>query len=109
MDTDEKYFQALLRDITALRIKKDMDYGSSWKEMRGIGITDIIAVKVNRIKSFEDKGELNFESVHDSLWDIVNYCLFRIYKLTEEKYEKEGKNFAEYLNEEYNVKRRLEY
>ena len=81
----EEFFDKLLSEIKALRQKKDADYGSSWKKMRLVGLTDIIGVKVERIKSFENRGNLNFESIEDSLRDIINYSLFELYKLYEAK------------------------
>lgn len=84
-EDDEVFFQRMWIKITALRMKKDKDYGSSWKTMRGIGLTDTIANKIARIKSFEDNGQLNFESIEDSLMDIVNYCMFRLQKNLDEK------------------------
>ena len=79
----EEFFDEVLAEIKELRIKKEADYGRAWLKMRPIGITDIIYVKVERIKSFENKGQLNFESVEDSLRDIINYSLFELYKLEE--------------------------
>ena len=84
LDTEE-FFASILHEIKVLRQKKDADYGSSWKKMRLVGLTDMIGVKIERIKSFENKGKLNFESIEDSLRDIINYSLFELYKLQEAK------------------------
>lgn len=94
---EENTIQQMWNEITALRIKKNKDYGVSWKRMRPTSITDIIDVKVQRIRSFEENGHLHHEGVADSLYDIINYCLFRLLKLGEleeakdiSKYQKDG-------------------
>lgn len=70
--------QKILNEIEQIRLTKNEDYGESWKKMRPVGITDLISVKVDRIKQFENTGKLNHEGVEDSLRDIINYCLFRL-------------------------------
>ena len=85
MAKTEDQIQEIWKEITELRIKKQADYGESWKRMRSIGITDIIDVKVHRIKKFEQTGSLHHESVEDSLKDIINYCFFRLLKAKEDK------------------------
>jgi hypothetical protein len=80
MTTESLIQKIWIEEITPLRVKKQADYGESWKKMRAIGITDIIDVKIHRIKQFEEKGILNHESMEDSLKDIINYCFFRILK-----------------------------
>jgi hypothetical protein len=85
LEEDEKFFDHIVQEIKTLRIKKNADYGSSWKKMRSIGLTDMISIKIDRVKSFENKGVLNFESIEDSFKDSINYCLFALRKLQQAK------------------------
>lgn len=59
--------------ITELKIRKDNDYGSIWKELRIGTLIDLMLAKMFRIRNQEDtKGDLNIEE----LFDIANYAIF---------------------------------
>lgn len=94
MTTESLIQKIWIEEITPLRIKKQTDYGESWKRMRPIGITDIIDVKVHRIKQFEQNGKLHHESIEDSLKDIINYCFFRLLKARDDRETEEYMRMA---------------
>ena len=62
---------------------KNHDYGEAWREMRVSSITDIILMKLLRIKQIEDnKGKtLISEGVGANYQDIINYSVFALIKL----------------------------
>jgi hypothetical protein len=57
---------------------KNHDYGEAWREMRVTSITDIILMKLLRVKQIEDnKGQtLVSEGVKANYQDMINYSVF---------------------------------
>ncbi len=62
---------------------KNHDYGEAWREMRISSITDIILMKLMRIKQIEDnEGKtLISEGIEANYKDIINYSVFCLIKL----------------------------
>jgi hypothetical protein len=62
---------------------KNHDYGEAWREMRVSSITDIILMKLLRVKQIEDnKGKtLISEGIEANYLDIINYAVFCLIKL----------------------------
>lgn len=73
-----------------LLISKNHDYGEVWRELRLSSMTDLILMKLLRIKQIEDnKGEtLISEGVDANYRDIINYAIFSLIKLEEQKNQK---------------------
>ena len=71
----------------SLMMDKNHDYGEAWRDMRISSITDLILMKLLRIKQIEDnKGEtIISEGVEANYFDIINYAVFALIKLDEEK------------------------
>ena len=59
--------------------------GEAWREMRVSSITDIILMKLLRVKQIEDnKGKtLVSEGVQANYQDMINYSVFALIKLAE--------------------------
>jgi hypothetical protein len=72
-------------EIRALLIKKNHDYGEAWRDMRISSFTDLILMRLLRLKQMEDnKGQtLISEGPEANYMDIVNYCVFALIKLGE--------------------------
>lgn len=85
MPSDEDVFDMILEDCKKLRKTKNEDYGNIWKEMNPISITDLIFIKVHRVKSLEKNGKLHHESAEDSFIDIINYSLMKLYDIRKRK------------------------
>jgi hypothetical protein len=66
-------------------IAKNHDYGEAWREMRISSLTDLILMKLLRIKQIEDnKGKtLISEGLDAGYQDIINYSLFALIRLNE--------------------------
>ena len=62
---------------------KNHDYGEAWREMRVGSMTDIILMKLLRVKQIEDnQGKtLASEGIKANYQDILNYCVFCLIKL----------------------------
>jgi hypothetical protein len=78
-DAAEETFQLLQN--------KNHDYGEAWREMRVTSITDIILMKLLRVKQIEDnQGKtLVSEGVKANYQDMINYAVFALIKLDDEK------------------------
>ncbi len=64
---------------------KNYDYGEAWRNMRISSLTDIILMKLHRIKQIEDNKGKTFisEGVDANYNDIINYSLFALIKIRE--------------------------
>jgi hypothetical protein len=62
---------------------KNHDYGEAWREMRVTSITDIILMKLLRVKQIEDNQgrTLVSEGVKANYQDMINYSVFALIKL----------------------------
>ncbi len=84
----DKALDAYLRytaNARQLLSRKNHDYGEAWRDMRPGSFTDIILMKLLRIKQIEDKkGEtLVSEGIDANYYDIINYSVFALIKLEE--------------------------
>jgi hypothetical protein len=80
------YNDAVNRTFELLQ-NKNHDYGEAWREMRVSSITDIILMKLLRVKQIEDnQGKtLVSEGVEANYQDMINYSVFALIKLSEAK------------------------
>jgi hypothetical protein len=69
-----------------LMLNKNHDYGEAWRDMRISSLTDIILMKLYRLKQIEDnRGEtLISEGPEGSYNDMINYAIFALIKLKEQ-------------------------
>jgi len=79
----EKYFYSA-RD---LMLDKNHDYGEAWRNMRISSLTDIILMKLLRVKQIEDNdGKTDVSEGLDANYnDIINYSVFALIKIAEDK------------------------
>ncbi|MCH7399526.1 DUF1599 domain-containing protein [Belliella sp. DSM 107340] len=62
---------------------KNHDYGEAWRDMRVSSITDIILMKLYRVKQIEDNQGKTIvsEGVEANYQDMINYAVFCLIKL----------------------------
>lgn len=62
---------------------KNHDYGEAWRDMRMSSLTDLILMKIFRVKQIEDnKGQtIISEGVDANYMDMLNYSVFALIKL----------------------------
>ncbi len=62
---------------------KNHDYGEAWREMRVSSITDIILMKLLRVKQIEDNQGKTIvsEGIEANYQDMINYSVFCLIKL----------------------------
>ena len=65
--------------------KKNHDYGEAWRDMRVSSLTDLILMKILRVKQIEDnKGKtLISEGIDANYYDMLNYAVFALIHLSE--------------------------
>ncbi|MVN76199.1 DUF1599 domain-containing protein [Hymenobacter sp. HMF4947] len=63
-----------------LLLAKNHDYGEAWRQMRVSSITDLILMKLHRIKQLEDlaSGPTVSEGVEGGYRDMLNYAVFAL-------------------------------
>ena len=63
-----------------LLLAKNHDYGEAWRQMRVSSITDLILMKLHRVKQLEDIGGDAWvsEGVEGSYRDMLNYAVFAL-------------------------------
>jgi hypothetical protein len=74
----EPLYDAAAHETFELLQNKNHDYGEAWRDMRVTSITDIILMKLLRVKQIEDnQGKtLVSEGVKANYQDIINYAVF---------------------------------
>ena len=81
----EGLFDTYVQNTRDLLEAKNHDYGEVWREMRISSMTDLILMKLLRIKQIEDnKGKtLISEGLDANYYDIINYAVFALILLSE--------------------------
>ena len=79
----EGYYDEAVDETFVLLSNKNHDYGEAWREMRITSITDIILMKLLRVKQIEDNAgkTLVSEGVKANYQDMINYSVFALIKL----------------------------
>jgi hypothetical protein len=79
----EPYYDNAVEETFTLLQNKNHDYGEAWREMRVTSITDIILMKLLRVKQIEDNAgkTLVSEGIYANYQDMINYSVFALIKL----------------------------
>jgi hypothetical protein len=82
----------IIFEVKKMMLKKNHDYGESWKKMRVSAIIDEALVKTDRIikmENFIKKDNIKASKLNpkilDSLFDITNYLIFSLIHIKEGK------------------------
>ncbi|MBO9614785.1 MAG: DUF1599 domain-containing protein [Dyadobacter sp.] len=75
-------YNSQVNEVKELLFNKNHDYGEAWRDMRVSSMTDIILMKLLRIKQIEDNQGLTLvsEGVKAGYQDIINYSVFCLIK-----------------------------
>ena len=78
-------YDTYLKKTRDLFKNKNHDYGEIWRDMRISSYTDLILMKILRIKQIEDNEGLVLasEGVDANYMDIINYCVFALIRMEE--------------------------
>lgn len=79
-------YESYFRKAKALMMDKNHDYGEAWRSMRISSYTDLILMKINRTKQIEDNdgNTLISEGIDANYYDMINYAVFALIRLTVE-------------------------
>ncbi|RUA29932.1 MAG: hypothetical protein DSY76_02955 [Bacteroidetes bacterium] len=88
LDTQKtiELYEKYLFGARDLMLNKNHDYGEAWRDMRISSLTDIILMKILRLKQIEDNKGVTIisEGPEGSYNDMINYSIFALIKLDEE-------------------------
>ncbi len=81
----EELYDKYLAEAKSLMMDKNHDYGEAWRNMRISSLTDIILMKLLRVKQIEDNDGKTYisEGLDANYFDIINYSVFALIKLHE--------------------------
>lgn len=81
-------YETVSNDIYNLMLQKDHDYGSAWKTMHLWSLTDLMNVKLQRVKNMilkqmenKDIDNTVTEGIISNVQDLANYSIFCLIKL----------------------------
>ncbi len=85
-EVDRLYDEQVVQTRTLLD-HKNHDYGEAWREMRISSYTDLILMKLLRVKQIEDnQGQtIASEGLDANYRDIINYAIFALIKIEENR------------------------
>jgi hypothetical protein len=79
-------------------IKKNKDYGLSWRIMRIPTLIDQIYIKANRIRSIEDGKQMIDDDIPSEFRGIINYCVLTLIQIEHGSRLSENPDFDLILN-----------
>lgn len=87
VDDVEKWYDREVKNTHDLMEAKNHDYGEAWRDMRISSLTDLILMKLLRIKEIEDNAGKTIvsEGIDANYQDIINYAVFALIKLAEQE------------------------
>jgi len=76
-------FNQKILETKELMFAKNHDYGEVWRDMRVSSLTDLILMKILRVKQIEDNlgKTLASEGISANYQDMINYSIFALIKL----------------------------
>ena len=79
----ETLFDKKVTETKELMFAKNHDYGEAWRSMRISSLTDLILMKILRVKQIEDNSgqTIASEGVEANYQDMLNYSVFALIKL----------------------------
>ncbi|MEL7123600.1 MAG: DUF1599 domain-containing protein [Bacteroidota bacterium] len=82
----EIHYNKQVDETKALLAMKNHDYGEAWRDMRISSYTDLILMKLLRVKQIEDNDgkTLVSEGLEANYRDIINYAIFALVKISEQ-------------------------
>ena len=80
-------YKKVLDEAFDLMAKKNHDYDEAWRSMRISSMTDLILMKILRVKEIEDNNgkTLISEGLDANYYDMINYAVFCMILMNESK------------------------
>ncbi|MDE0979688.1 MAG: DUF1599 domain-containing protein [Flavobacteriales bacterium] len=78
-------YRSAFEETRALMIRKNHDYGEAWRDMRVSSLTDLILMKLLRVKQIENHAGATqvSEGIDANYQDMANYAIFALILLEE--------------------------
>jgi hypothetical protein len=79
----EALYLKYIAQTRQLMENKNHDYGEAWRDMRVSSLTDLILMKIFRVKQIEDNAGKTIisEGVDANYMDMINYAVFALIRL----------------------------
>jgi len=82
MDKTNQQYDQIISICRNIFSKKMKDYGTAWRILRPISVTDQIYIKANRIRNIEEKGISKVdEGIKPEFIGIINYAIMGLIQL----------------------------
>jgi len=77
-------YSKYIQEAFELMEKKNHDYGEAWRDMRVSSLTDLILMKILRVKQIEDNSGKTIisEGIDANYFDMLNYAVFSLIHLS---------------------------
>jgi hypothetical protein len=99
MSNTKQQYTEILQQCKDIFIRKNSDYGTSWRLFRPSSLTDQLFIKAQRIRNIEDSGKNNVgDDIKSEFLGIVNYTLMALIQL--ELQGSESSNLADLASPE---------
>ena len=84
-DSAMNLYQDYTKQAFELMERKNHDYGEAWRDMRVSSLTDLILMKILRVKQIEDNSgkTIMSEGIDANYFDMLNYAVFALIHLTD--------------------------
>ncbi|MCB0395803.1 MAG: DUF1599 domain-containing protein [Flavobacteriales bacterium] len=78
-------YEGYINQSRELMMNKNHDYGEAWRDMRISSITDLILMKILRVRQIEDNQGKTIisEGLDANYLDMINYAIFALIRLGE--------------------------
>ncbi len=85
VETSLELYNAKVNRVKQLMMDKNHDYGEAWRDMRVRSFTDLILMKLLRVKQIEENDGVTLisEGIDSHYMDMINYSVFALIKLSE--------------------------
>ena len=82
-----RLYDKYAKNAFELMMKKNHDYGEAWRDMRVSSLTDLILMKILRVKQIEDNNgsTLISEGIDANYYDMLNYSVFAMIHILNSK------------------------
>ena len=83
MSNTNSQYDAVIGQCREIFVKKTHDYGTSWRVLRQISITDQLYIKALRIRTIQEKGVQRVnEDINGEFMAMVNYGIIGLIQLS---------------------------
>jgi len=106
-----RQYDDIMASCREIFLKKQQDYGTSWRIFRPSSLTDQLFIKAKRLRSIEEKGQqLIDDPVEGEYKGLINYSILAIIQLAlpaDAPLELEAEKVADLYDQEITITREL--